>query len=72
MRVLHETNIQSILVEGGAGILNTFIESGMWDEMRVFTSNNKIERGLKAPKQEGIAYSEKNIGEDLLTVTVNK
>jgi hypothetical protein len=44
----------------------------MWDEMRVFTSNNKIERGLKAPKQEGKAYSEKNIGEDLLTVTVNK
>lgn len=72
MRVLHEANIQSILVEGGAGILNTFIESGMWDEMRVFTSNNKIERGLKAPKQEGKAYSEKNIGEDLLTVTVNK
>jgi diaminohydroxyphosphoribosylaminopyrimidine deaminase/5-amino-6-(5-phosphoribosylamino)uracil reductase len=72
IRVLHEANIQSILVEGGAGILNTFIESGMWDEMRVFTSNNKIERGLKAPKQIGTAYSEKNIGEDLLTVTVNK
>ena len=72
MRVLHEANIQSILVEGGAGILNTFIESGLWDEMRVFTSNNKIEHGLKAPKQGGTAYSEKNIGEDLLTVTVNK
>ena len=72
MRVLHEANIQSILVEGGAGILNTFIESGQWDEIRVFTSNNKIERGLKAPKQVGTGYSEKNIGGDLLTVTVNK
>ena len=72
MRVLHTANIQSILVEGGAGILNTFIESGMWDEMRVFTSNKNIGSGLKAPLQKGKPYSEKYIGVDHLTVTVNK
>lgn len=72
MRVLHSANIQSILVEGGAGILNSFIESGMWDEMRVFTSTNKIDRGLKAPLSQGAVYSEKEVGEDHLTVTVNK
>ena len=72
MRVLHEANIQSILVEGGAGILQSFIESGLWDESRVFTSNKKIEKGLKAPLQPGVLYSEKEMGEDRLTVTVNK
>jgi hypothetical protein len=44
----------------------------MWDEMRVFTSNINIETGLKAPLQKGKPYSEKYIGVDHLTVTVNK
>lgn len=30
--------IQSIIVEGGAQILNTFIQAGLWDEARVFTA----------------------------------
>lgn len=31
--------IQSIIVEGGAQILNAFIQAGLWDEARVFTAS---------------------------------
>lgn len=42
--------IQSVLVEGGAGLLQSFIDEGCWDEARVIT-NNKLEipGGLAAP-----------------------
>lgn len=39
LRTLREKyRVQSLLVEGGAEILNAFIEEGLWDEARVFTS----------------------------------
>ena len=30
IKILHERNINSVLVEGGADTLNTFIEAGLW------------------------------------------
>lgn len=30
--------MQSIIIEGGAQVLNAFIEAGLWDEARVFTA----------------------------------
>lgn len=35
---LHKQNIQSMIVEGGARVLNQFIEQGLWDEARVIHS----------------------------------
>ena len=46
---LHNRNIQSLLVEGGSFLLNKFIELGLWDEARIFTSRNKFGKGIKAP-----------------------
>lgn len=34
--------IQSIIVEGGAQILNAFIQAGLWDEARVFTAQMSL------------------------------
>jgi len=45
--------IQSIIIEGGAQILNAFLESGFWDEARVFTSHNTFHKGLPAPTPRG-------------------
>jgi diaminohydroxyphosphoribosylaminopyrimidine deaminase / 5-amino-6-(5-phosphoribosylamino)uracil reductase len=45
---LHDRNIQSIIIEGGAATLQSFIDAGLWDEARVFT-------GLKTLFGEGIA-----------------
>ena len=43
-------NIQSLIVEGGAETLRSFIDAGLWDEMRVETNLAlTVARGTKAP-----------------------
>jgi diaminohydroxyphosphoribosylaminopyrimidine deaminase/5-amino-6-(5-phosphoribosylamino)uracil reductase len=49
MQQLHEHSIQSVLVEGGANLLNQFITSGLWDEARVITGTKVFPGGLAAP-----------------------
>ncbi len=49
MQLLHEKNIQSVLVEGGALLLQSFIDKNLWDEVRVFTSDKNLDSGIKAP-----------------------
>ncbi len=46
---LYLANIQSLIVEGGAKLLNHFIEREMWDEAIVFYSPKQITDGVKAP-----------------------
>lgn len=48
---LYELNIQSVLVEGGAKTLQSFIDAGLWDEVRVITNEKMIiESGIDAPE----------------------
>jgi diaminohydroxyphosphoribosylaminopyrimidine deaminase/5-amino-6-(5-phosphoribosylamino)uracil reductase len=48
---LTQLKITSVLVEGGARLLQTFIEEGYWDEARVITNNElMIPGGLPAPE----------------------
>jgi len=47
---LYAVKIQSVLVEGGARLLQSFIDEGYWDEARVITNNDlEISGGLPAP-----------------------
>jgi len=48
---LKQLNIQSVLVEGGARLLQSFIDEGYWDEARVITNEAmSIPGGLPAPE----------------------
>jgi diaminohydroxyphosphoribosylaminopyrimidine deaminase/5-amino-6-(5-phosphoribosylamino)uracil reductase len=49
MKGLYSKNIQSIIIEGGAKTLSSFLDSGLWDEIRVETSSVSIKNGTKAP-----------------------
>jgi diaminohydroxyphosphoribosylaminopyrimidine deaminase / 5-amino-6-(5-phosphoribosylamino)uracil reductase len=50
VNALYQLNIQSVLVEGGAQLLQSFIDEGLWDEARVIRNNElKINEGLPAP-----------------------
>lgn len=40
--VLHSRGIQSIIVEGGAQLLQSFIAQNLWDEARIFTADRSI------------------------------
>ena len=43
-------NLQSILVEGGARLLQSFIDADIWDEIRIITNTSmNIGEGLDAP-----------------------
>ncbi len=45
---LNDMKIQSVIVEGGAATHRMFIESGLWDEARVFVSSTVLGNGTKA------------------------
>jgi diaminohydroxyphosphoribosylaminopyrimidine deaminase/5-amino-6-(5-phosphoribosylamino)uracil reductase len=47
--VCFQNNLQSIIIEGGASILNQFLEKQLWDEARVFIGNVNFIEGLSAP-----------------------
>lgn len=46
---LYSKGIQSLLIEGGASVLNHFITNNLWDEAIVFTGNQIFVNGVKAP-----------------------
>jgi diaminohydroxyphosphoribosylaminopyrimidine deaminase/5-amino-6-(5-phosphoribosylamino)uracil reductase len=50
---LHTHKIQSIIIEGGAKLLQNFIEKNLWNEARILVGNKHLQNGLKAPKIQG-------------------
>ncbi|MDA0196294.1 MAG: bifunctional diaminohydroxyphosphoribosylaminopyrimidine deaminase/5-amino-6-(5-phosphoribosylamino)uracil reductase RibD [Bacteroidetes bacterium] len=69
---LNSKNVQSLIVEGGAALLNSFIDQNLWDEARVFTSQERFKKGIMAPAIEGQITEETQIIRDSLSVFVNK
>jgi diaminohydroxyphosphoribosylaminopyrimidine deaminase/5-amino-6-(5-phosphoribosylamino)uracil reductase len=49
MKVLHDRRIQSLIVEGGTTLINSFIKIGLWDEIITFTGDFILKKGIKAP-----------------------
>lgn len=50
LKACYELQIQSVLVEGGAKLLQSFIEEKLWDEARVIENSQLIiDNGLHAP-----------------------
>lgn len=48
-KILFDRNIQSVIIEGGTQVLNSFIYEKCWDEARVFVSSMSFGLGIKAP-----------------------
>ncbi len=50
LSVLHSLKIQSVIIEGGAILLQSFINDNLWDEARVITNTAmQIGEGVNAP-----------------------
>lgn len=69
--VLFHRNIQSVIIEGGAKTLQTFIEANLWDEAFVFNGNISFIEGIKAPNFKGVFISEEIIKHDTLRIFKN-
>ncbi|MCU0387858.1 MAG: bifunctional diaminohydroxyphosphoribosylaminopyrimidine deaminase/5-amino-6-(5-phosphoribosylamino)uracil reductase RibD [Chitinophagaceae bacterium] len=63
---LYKLGIQSVLIEGGASLLNSFINKGLWDEVHIITNRNlMVQNGLRAPLlNAGIIFEEIISGDD--------
>jgi len=60
LNILYELDIHSVLVEGGASILKSFIQLGLWDEANIEIAPFKILEGVKAPILDRIPITNKN------------
>lgn len=49
LKSLYDQQIQSLIVEGGAKTLQSFLDQGLWDEIRVETAPITVDDGTPAP-----------------------
>ena len=70
INALYQLKIQSVLVEGGARLLQSFIDEGLWDEARIIKSSElRILSGLEAPQlQHAIKIEEQTILSDTVEI----
>ena len=54
---LYLRGVQSLLVEGGAKLLQSFLDEGLWDEARVEESPSLLRAGVRAPLLEGMCLT---------------
>ena len=60
---LYRRRIQHLLVEGGAVLLRSFLDSGYWDETRVETGPMFLGNGIVAPVVKGMLVRSEYCGE---------
>jgi diaminohydroxyphosphoribosylaminopyrimidine deaminase/5-amino-6-(5-phosphoribosylamino)uracil reductase len=61
VNALYQMKIQSVIVEGGARLLQSFIDEEMWDEVRIIKNEKLIiNNGLSAP-----AFIDRNADEEI-------
>ena len=66
---LYRENINSLIVEGGAKLLGSFITSGLCDEASIFTTSALLGEGVLAPRlPRSAVHSERAILTDILRI----
>lgn len=68
LKIAFEKNISSILVEGGRETLQSFIDLGLWDEIRMFVGTKNFDSGVKAPIFSAKQISEHHLNGDTLKI----
>lgn len=69
---LYSRQVQSLIVEGGALLLQSFLREGCWDEARVFTGTTLFGNGPKAPVPAGIHAAESSWAGQTLQIYRNE
>ena len=69
LNALYQLNIQSVLVEGGAKLLQSFIDQNCWDEARTITNEAlTIGDGINAPQlKNNVLKNTEIINDDLIS-----
>jgi diaminohydroxyphosphoribosylaminopyrimidine deaminase / 5-amino-6-(5-phosphoribosylamino)uracil reductase len=53
LKTLFKEGIHTLLVEGGAALLRSFIQAGVWHEARIIRTKTKLGDGVSAPLLQG-------------------
>jgi diaminohydroxyphosphoribosylaminopyrimidine deaminase/5-amino-6-(5-phosphoribosylamino)uracil reductase len=75
LSTLFQKGIQSMMVEGGSITLQHFIDSGLWDETRVITGQEKFGSGITTPNTTSFSTNPNvttTLEGDVLTQWVNR
>jgi diaminohydroxyphosphoribosylaminopyrimidine deaminase / 5-amino-6-(5-phosphoribosylamino)uracil reductase len=74
VKKLFEMKVQSVLVEGGQKLLQSFIDTGLWDEAMIITNTKlPMHNGLCAPVlRHEIFVKEENIFDDKIVYFKNR
>jgi diaminohydroxyphosphoribosylaminopyrimidine deaminase / 5-amino-6-(5-phosphoribosylamino)uracil reductase len=70
-KILYQNNIQSVIIEGGSKTLQSFIDSNLWDEARVFIGQTTFQNGTLAPNISGNPVAGFDIMNDELKIFKN-
>jgi len=63
---LYEMEIQSVMIEGGHMLLQSFIDENLWDEARVLVGDKSFGKGLAAPKIDARFHASCRYGKDTI------
>ena len=73
MQILFKRKILSLIVEGGTRLLESFIQSNLWDEAIKITNRDlNIEGGVRAPQIQNEVSFKKEIGNNLVEIISNR
>lgn len=61
LKELNKRKIDSLLVEGGATLLQSFIDLGAWDEAYIEVADKRFTEGTKAPNIQGEVIDDRKI-----------
>lgn len=67
-KILYDKEIQSVIIEGGLNLLQSFIDKKLWDEARVFTSSKILNNGISSPVLLAQLYKRQNLAGDILKI----
>ncbi len=68
---LYERGISSLIIEGGAVLLNSFIEANLWDEARMFKTTAMLHSGKTVMPPSGKLHEQTQLESDNLEILLN-
>ena len=66
IKELYQRKVQSVIIEGGAILLQSFIDLRLWDEAIILKSRTILEKGISAPKVGGYENKIENLGDNFV------
>jgi diaminohydroxyphosphoribosylaminopyrimidine deaminase/5-amino-6-(5-phosphoribosylamino)uracil reductase len=65
---LYQAARTSLIIEGGAATLQSFIDAGLWDEARVFQSKKTFGVGIRGPRLDVEGHTSMPSGRDRIEI----